>query len=201
MDLGESVFLVVAVGGLAPWEVMAFLLFVGLFAFLIVACLAAFIAVTAPVGGVVCLLFRLRWRDGRFRDFLLGTIRWACWFLPWLHYVLYGRRGSQAPVWLVWTGYAILFLVWLLGPTAGGFAFAELASEFYNLNDIGLGFVPYLLPLSNIAGLAGSAVMVVLEFKERSFAVMGARQMVPFALCMAGCLVSFFCYFPIRLMG
>ena len=201
MDLGEAVFLVVPVGGLAPWEVIALLLFVGLFAFLVVACLAAFIAVTAPVGGVVCLLFRSRRGDERFRDFLLGTVRWACWFLPWLHYVLYARRGRRAPVSMVGTGYAILFLVWLLGPIAGGFVLAAMASEFYNLNDMGLGFVPYLLPLSNMAGLAWSGVMVVLEFKERSFAVVGTRQMAPFALCMAGCLVSLFCYLPIRLMG
>lgn len=118
--------------------------------------------------------------------------------MPWLHDVLCARRGRQTPVWMVWAGYVVLFSGWLLGPVAGGFVLANLASEFYNLNDIGLRFVLYLLPLSHIAGLGWSAVMAVLEFRERSFAVMDARQMAPFALCMAGCLIALFCYLPIR---
>lgn len=180
---------------------MVLLFFALLSAVLIVACLAALISVTAPVGGAVCHLFRSRQGDGRSRDFLLGTVLWACWFLPWLHYVLYAKLGRQAPVSMVWLGYVVLLFFWLLGPVAGGFVLAAMASEFYNLDDIGLGFVAYLLPLSNIAGLGWSVVMVVLEFKERSFAVIGGMQMAPFALCTAGCLVSLFCYLPIWLRG
>ena len=201
MDSGEAVFLLMSVGVLAAWEVMTLLFLVGLFAFLIVACLAALIAVTAPAGGLVCLLFRSGRKEGHFRKFLPGTVRWAFWFLPWLHYVLYGRRGRPAPVWLVWSGYAILFSVWLLGPIAGGFFFAYLASVDPRVEDSGLGYLLYLLPVANIAGLGWSVVVVVLEFKEHSFRVMGGRHVAPFGLCMAGCLVSFFCYLPYRLMG
>lgn len=128
MDSSEAISHLLSVSGLAAWEVMVLLLFVGLLALLLVAHLAALIAVTAPVGGLMCLLFGLRREEGRTREFLLGTVRWACWFLPWLHYVLYGRRGRQAPGWLVWSGYAALFTVWLAGPIAGGFVFAEFAS-------------------------------------------------------------------------
>ena len=108
------------------------------------------------------------------------------------------RPVRQAPVWLVWSGYAALFSVWVAGPIAGGFAFAAVSSVDPNVEDSGLGFLLYLLPVTNLAGLGWSVVMVVLEFNERSFAVMGARQMVPFGLCMAGCLVPYL-FLPVKL--
>ena len=179
---------------------MILLLAVGLFALLIIAHLAALIAVTAPVGGVVRLLFRSGRKGGYYREFLLGTACWAFWFLPWLHYILYGRGDQPVPVWLVWAGYAMLFSVWLAGPIAGGFAFANLASVDPRVEDSGLGFLLYLIPVSNIVGMAWSLIMVFSEFRNQSFGVLGARHMTPFGLCMAGSLVAFVCL-PSRLFG
>ena len=200
VDFGEAVFILVSVGGLALWEVLTLILFVGVAAFLIVVHLAAFIAVSAPAGGLVCLLFHLRRKGGYFREGLLGAARWACWFLPWLHYVLYGRRGRPAPVWLVWSGYSALFLVWLAGPIAGGFALAELSSADPLVQDSWLRYLLYLLPVANIAGLGWSVIMVASKFRKYSFGVLGAYHMAPFGLCMAGCLVAYLCS-PVKLIG
>ena len=183
----------------SPWagslfgEVMILLVLVGLSTLLVVAHLAALIAVTAPAGGAVCLLFRSRRKEGHFSEFLLGTVCWACCFLPWLHYVLYGRRRRQAPVWLVWSGYAALFSVWVAGPIAGGFAFAAVASVDTLVEDSGLGFLLYLLPVTNLVGLGWSVVTVVSDFRDRSFGSWARAMWCPSACAWPGasCPTSF----------
>lgn len=64
------------------------------------------------------------------------------------------------------------------------------------LRDAWFGNFVYPLPVADILGLGWPLVTVILEFRERSFRVQGAKLMAPFALRMTGCLAPY-AYFPV----
>ena len=154
--------------------------------------IAVGMAASAPVGGLICLALAARRKEGRFRQSALGTASWACGLLPWLYFVMYGMRGRLAPSWLVWTGYVLLFSVWLSGPIGGGFAWVlvRLVSQF--AQDGALPYLWYLFPLGNIALMAWSLFVVVSEYRKRGFGALGPKHLLPFGLCLAGYLSAHF---------